>query len=152
MAAEISPSIMPEQGDDLAAALTLAANTLGESGGSIVIVADTVAESENALAKFRSDNRLPVYFLAVARADTPEYETIRRAASALSGDVSLITPDRADVRSLVRSTAEAPVAIGAAGEGARWAEAGWWLTPVLALLSLTTFRRTRRFQAPETLA
>lgn len=144
MAAEISPAIMPKPGDDLAAALDLAARTLGADGGSIVVFADTVTEgSEKALADFRAKNHLPVYFLAVARADTPEQDSIQHAASALGADVTLMTPDIEDVHSLVRSTAKAPVAIGVAGAGIRWAEAGWWLVPLLALLSLLTFRRVR---------
>ena len=54
-----------------------------------------------------------------------------------------ITPDDEDVQTLVRRTARAPVAVAAAGEEVRWAEAGWWLTPLLALFSLATFRRAR---------
>ncbi len=38
MAAEISPEIMPKQGDNLVGALQLAVNTLGDSGGSIVVL------------------------------------------------------------------------------------------------------------------
>ena len=52
MAAEISPEIMPKEGDDLAGALQVAARTLGDKGGSIVVFADTVAESTgNAIAR-----------------------------------------------------------------------------------------------------
>ena len=54
-----------------------------------------------------------------------------------------MTPDYADVAALIKSTAKAPVAVGDAGEGIRWAEAGWWLVPVIALLSLLDFRRVR---------
>ena len=53
----------------------------------------------------------------------------------------MMTPNDEDVQSLVKLTATAPVAVAAAGDGTRWAEAGWWLVPLLALLSLTTFRR-----------
>ena len=153
MAAEISPEIMPKPGDDLAGALQLAANTLGDSGGSIVVFADTVAEgADSALADFRAENHLPVYFLAIARADTPEYDAIRRVASTLKADVTLMTPDTEDVRSLAKSAGKAPVAIGAAGEGTRWAEAGWWLVPLLALLSLISFRRVRNLEPMEATA
>ena len=103
MSAEIGPEIMPKPGDDLAGALQVAANTLGDSGGSIVVFADTVAESaDSALAGFHAENPLPVYFLAIARADTPEYDAIRRVASPLKADVTLMTPDTEDVRSLAR--------------------------------------------------
>ena len=142
MAAEISPSILPRPGDDLVGALTLAAQTLGDAGGSIVVVADTTDADESALRDFRNRNGLPVHFLAVARPDTPELDAIRRAAAALGGDVTVMTPDLTDVQSLVKSTAKAPVAVSVAGEGTRWAEAGWWLVPLIALISLASFRRS----------
>ena len=142
MAAEISPRIMPKRGDDLVAALRLAKRILQDSGGSVVVVADTVDSSNQAsLAEFRAETRLPVFFLAVARDDTPELDAIQRAAIALRADVILMTPDGEDVRSLVWSTSTALVMTGEADEETRWAEAGWWLVPVVALLSLTTFRR-----------
>jgi Ca-activated chloride channel family protein len=143
MAAEISPEIMPKPGDDLASALRLAERTLGNAGGSIVVVSDTVAENnETALADFRAASSVPVYYLAVARSDTPEIDSIRRAAKATKGEVTLMTPDSADVDSLVRQTARASVSNGA-DDGTRWAESGWWLVPLLGLFSLATFRRVR---------
>ena len=144
MAAEISPAIMPKQGDDLVAALQLAELTLGSAGGSIVVIADMVpAGSENELADFHAKNRSPVYLLGIARADTPEWDSLQSAASALGTQVTPMTPDSADVVALVKRTAKAPMAVGDAGEGIRWAEAGWWLVPVIALLSLLDFRRVR---------
>ncbi len=141
MAAEISPEIMPKAGDDLAAALQLAIRSLGDGGGSIVVVADTVADlDDRAVAELRS-SPIAIYFLAIARTDTPELDAINRAASALNGRVTTMTPDSEDVQTLVKQTATAPVAVAAAGEGTRWAEAGWWLVPLLTFLSLTSFRR-----------
>jgi Ca-activated chloride channel family protein len=142
MAAEIGPAVMPRPGNDLAAALRLAARTLGESGGSIVVLADAAPTgAESVWREFRSEYASPVHFLAVARGDTPEWDTLSGAAAALGASITQLTPDSADVLSLVRRTAKAPVAVTAAAEGTRWAEAGWWLVPLLALFSLATFRR-----------
>ena len=142
MAAEIAPSVMPRPGDDLAAALRLAGQTLGESGGSIVVLADTVPPGNELLwSEFRREYPWPVHFLAVARTDTPEWDRLRDAAAALRASITQLTPDSTDILSLVRRTAKTPVAIAAAAEGSHWAEAGWWLVPLLALLSLLTFRR-----------
>lgn len=150
MAAEISPAIMPKPGDDLVGALELAIRTLGEDGGSIVVVADTVAEgADSELARFRSENTLPIFLLAVARAGTPEWNAIQQAASTLRADATLMTPDSEDIRSLARRSAKAPVAVGAVDEGTRWAEAGWWLVPLLAFWSLIGFRRVRNPAAKE---
>jgi len=149
MAAEIGPDIMPKPGDDLVSALRLAERTLGDVAGSIVVVSDTVAESnDSALADFRAGSSVPVYYLAVARADTPEIDSIRRAAEATRSEVTFITADSADVDLLVRKTARPSVSTSAE-DGTRWAEAGWWLVPLLALFSLSAFRRVRDHSAEE---
>ena len=87
MAAEIGPDVMPRPGNDLAAALRLAARTLGESGGSIVVLADA-APSGNELVwrEFRNETSWPVHFLAVARADTPEWDTLEGRGSCVAGE------------------------------------------------------------------
>jgi len=152
MAAEISPAIMPKSGGNLIGALKLAEQTLGSSGGSIVVITDAInVGNEDALVEFRAKNQLPIYFLAIARPETPEFESIQQAAKALRASVVSITPDLDDIQQLVKSTAKAPVSIAAAGKGVRWAEMGWWLVPVLALLSLTSFRRTSNVATSEEL-
>ena len=142
MAAELGPDIMPRSGNDLAGALRLAARALGEAGGSIVVLTDSAPmEDESLWRAYREDLGWPVHFLAVARPDTPEWDGLRSAAASLGAGLTRLTPDSADVLSLVRRTAQAPVAVKTAGEGTRWEEAGWWLVPLLALLALAPFRR-----------
>ena len=71
MATEISPAIMPKAGDDLVKAIELAEETLGEDGGSIVVVADTITQgSEQQLAKFKSTRQLRIEILGIAREGT----------------------------------------------------------------------------------
>jgi Ca-activated chloride channel family protein len=153
MAAEISPAIMPKPGDDLVAALQLAERTMADAGGRVVVIADTVAQgSENSLAEFRENSRVPVFFLAIVRPGTPEADAIQKAADALNAKVTLMTPDLEDVHSLVRSTARAPVAVSEAAEGTRWEETGYWLVPVLALFSLAGFRRIRNASPEQSLS
>ena len=83
MAAEIGPAVMPRPGHDLVAALRLAARTLGECGGSIVVLADAAPPGDESVwREFRNEYTWPVHFLAVARADTPEWDTLNRAAAA----------------------------------------------------------------------
>ncbi len=144
MAADISPEIMPKPGDDLAAALQLAERTLGSAGGTMVVIADTVNESsKNDLAEFHAQNRTLVHILGIARTNTPEWDTLRIAASALGATLTPITPNGADVRALVKDVARVPVVSRDAEAGTRWAEAGWWLVPMIALLSLLDFRRVQ---------
>ena len=61
------------------------------------------------------------------------------AADALGGDLILPTADDADVRRL-NTKIERSVARAPAQEGERWRDAGYWLLPLIALLSLTFFR------------
>ncbi|MGI9472709.1 MAG: vWA domain-containing protein [Rubripirellula sp.] len=150
MAEEISPDIMPKLGDDLAAALRLADRTLGEGRGSVVVVADdaTTAEAES-LERFRTEAGLPVSILAVARDGTPEMDHLREASRELGGKLTALTPDATDVEAIVRQTANAPVPVAVAGAGQRWAEMGWWIVPVIALLSLSVFRRVQQINPEE---
>ncbi len=142
MAVEVSPDIMPEQGDDLAKALKLAIETLKDGGGSIVVILDAVANPDaSTLRQLAESNRIPIQFLAVAREKTPEIDSIREAASLLSASVVLMTPDSEDVEEVAKAASGSPRAVSAAAEGVRWAEAGWWLVPVLAAMSLIGFRR-----------
>jgi len=151
MSAEISPEIMPEQGDDLSTALKLANATLGDSGGSIVVILDAVSTADSpALREFAEANQTPIQFMAVARADTPELDSIRAAASLLNASVILMTPDTQDIQTIAKAAAGRPQAVNATADGIRWAEAGWWLVPVLAALSLVGFRRETHETAEET--
>ena len=140
MAAELGPDIMPRPGNDLAGALRLAARALGEAGGSIIVLTDSAPMGDESLWRaYREDSGWPVHFLAVARPDTTEWDGLRNVAASLGASLTRLTPDSADVLSLVRRTAQ--VAVKTAGEGTRWEEAGWWLVPLLALFALAPFRR-----------
>lgn len=117
MAAHISPDIMPEPGADLNAAIQLAERTMKETGGAIVVMADTFPPYES---------KLPVHTLAVSR-------------SKIKGAV-MISPDAADIETLDRNTKGSMVSATAEGK-TRWAEAGWRLVPILGIFALLQFRR-----------
>lgn len=127
LAHALSPEIMPREGDQLDEAVALADRILSEGGqgGSILVLADTVRTGQAFDAPFT--------LLAMLPERTP--------LPALSERVVRTTVDDADIEALSRrlSTAGAPPA--APGEGERWRDAGYWLTPVLALLVIGWFRR-----------
>ncbi|MCA9431694.1 MAG: VWA domain-containing protein, partial [Candidatus Omnitrophica bacterium] len=144
MASHINPEIMPKEGDDPSKALDLAVNTLAKTGGGVIVIADTVDSSAmTALKDFRSKHRLPVHILGIARPDTPEMDALKEASRALGGSLVPMTADTSDVESLARKIAGVPRMVAAKDGKVRWAEAGWNLTPVLALLVLVSFRKTR---------
>ena len=144
MAAEISSTIMPKPGDKIVEAFQLAQRTLASTGGSVIVMADSIEQANiGELEKFGRTSQLDVQFLTVAPANTPESESVVAAAKATGGRVNMLTPDDDDVRALVRRAANAPRSVVSAEKGALWAEAGWWLLAPLSVLSLIGFRRTR---------
>lgn len=142
MARALSPSIMPREGDKLADAIALAAKVLrdGGQGGSILVVADTVAPGQTA-ALGSIANHPPVVFFAMAPPAAVEADAALAAAvSALGAREVVTTVDNADVAAIARRLADAPGA-PVASEAERWEDMGYWLTPLIALIGLLWFRR-----------
>jgi Ca-activated chloride channel family protein len=127
LAQSLSPAIMPREGDRLDDAVGLADRILkdGGQGGSFLVVADSVAPDQT--------TKVPYTLFAMLPEPTP--------LPSVEADVVRTTVDDADIRALSRrlSTAAAPPA--APGEAERWQDAGYWLTPLLALLVMGWFRR-----------
>jgi Ca-activated chloride channel family protein len=63
------------------------------------------------------------------------------AARALHADLIPTSVDQGDVATLARRLDRAGRTADIAGEGQHWKEAGYWLTPLLALMTLLWFRR-----------
>ena len=142
MAAEISPDIMPISGDRLDLALREAVRVLaeGQSGGSIVVLADAVDTDPAALAALRKDISIPVQFLAINAPESSQSDSLRAAAKTLGADVEQIDVEGKDIAAIVRHAASAPIA-KRGQQGERWQEAGYWLVPLIGLIVLVSFRR-----------
>jgi Ca-activated chloride channel family protein len=142
MAAEISPDIMPISGDRLDLALREAVRVLaeGQSGGSIVVLADAVDTDPAALAALRKDISIPVQFLAINAPESSQSDSLRAAAKTLGADVEQIDVEGKDIAAIVRHAASAPIA-KRGQQGERWQEAGYWLVPLIGLIVLASFRR-----------
>jgi len=137
----LDPKIMPEEGDAAAQALTLADRALagGEAAGSILWITDGVTpEQREALAAWRRKSSTPVRVLAPLL-EGPELNTLRTAVEATEADVVRITADRSDVESLARAAKFSNARSGTASD--RWEEGGYWLVPLLVILSLPFSRR-----------
>jgi Ca-activated chloride channel homolog len=154
-AAELSPAIMPMQGDAAAEALALAEEQLRKSGlrGSVLLITDGVpAEQLPQLAAYRKQGGVPVQLLAVAAApgvplppDSPPAPALDRAAldkaaDALGAALTVVSPDDRDVRWLARHTETSLVAAPAEQAGERWKDTGYWLVFAVAALMLVWFR------------
>lgn len=127
LAQALSPAIMPREGDQLADAVALADRVLkdGGQGGSILVVADSAAPDQAPAA--------PYTMLAMLPEPTPLPNVDAR--------VVRTTIDDSDIKALSRSLTKAAAPPAVPGEGERWRDAGYWLTPLLVLLVLGWFRR-----------
>lgn len=146
MAQALSPQVMPRDGDRLADAVGLAFQVLAgdQRGGSVLILADTVAPDQltalRGMAKTASNP--PVAILGtIPPAQLAQATPLNDAADALDAHLVSVTADRSDVAAIARRLAQADRFAEVAGEGERWREAGYWLTPLFGLLVLAGFRR-----------
>ena len=126
MAQALAPELMPREGDRLDEAVALARRVLGNSG-SIVVLADTAPPDQIAALD------PSVIVLAVE----PVEDAVWQASKAEIVPVSIDTSDVASIAKTIQRQGVAP----SQGEIARWDEAGYWLTPLIALLLLGWFRR-----------
>jgi len=141
MADALAPAIMPREGDRLADAVTLAAKVLrdGGQGGSILVIADTVAPGQTEALR-RIGDHPPIVFFAMAPPAAVDVDAnLTAAVSALDARKVETTIDNADVAAISRRLADAPGA-PAASDVERWEEAGYWLVPLIALIGLLWFR------------
>lgn len=143
LAAALSPAIMPREGDRLADAVELAARTLRDNGqgGSILVIADTAAPGSIETLNGAAEG-YPVTLLAMAPPNVLAADTnLEVAADALDARLVPTGIDSADVREVASRLAHRNAAMKAGDESQRWQEAGFWLTPLIALLVLGWFRR-----------
>ncbi len=148
MAAEVGPDIMPTSGDRLDLALTEAKRILtdGAQGGSILVIADSVDGELNALSDRATDYDFPVQFLAINAADSSQNDSLKAAAKIMKANVVQLDVEDNDITAIARRAANAPKS-APGGQGERWQESGYWLTPLIAILVLLSFRREEQGEA-----
>jgi Ca-activated chloride channel family protein len=142
MAAEISPALMPVDGDALGDALQRASDLFDRAGvaGSVLVIADTVSPTEaEAIGSIASD--LPVQFLSVQSSGASVDAGLARAASSRGSAVIRLTVDTSDVVRVANRAAADFRSAPAEGEEERWRDAGYLLLPVVALFSLPWARK-----------
>ncbi|MGI9518559.1 MAG: VWA domain-containing protein [Pirellulaceae bacterium] len=152
-AGNLDPAIMPRKGDSAAEAIALANEQLQSAGtpGSIVLITDGIDGSQN--QQLAETRQAPVHILAVAGdqskplppgsppAPAIDMAALQASADAAGSTLTLVTPDESDVQTLSRNITTSFVAAQQEDEGARWKDPGYWLTPLIALITLFWFRR-----------
>lgn len=156
-AAELSPAVMPKEGDDVALALKMATTILTKAGtgGSILLITDSIGSELHPSLENLADNSqlFPVNILAVAAppgapipADSQEapsldIKTLGQAASIIDGSLTTVTSDTADINEINSNIVRSHASIRVAGEDERWKDGGYLLLPLLTLLALFWCRR-----------
>jgi Ca-activated chloride channel family protein len=142
MLEDLTPDLMPDDGDALAEALRMAEQVLQNSGvpGSALIIADSVAPAQVSL--LQDENTLPpVQFLFVQSPGAPIDPGLQAAANSLNAFVARLTADQEDVEELAGRAETNIRSVSADDEGTRWLDSGYSLLPLLALLSLMWSRK-----------
>ena len=136
----LTPEVMPEDGDVAAEALRLADQTLAAAGGgSIVWITDSVAPEQAApLAAWRKNSSTSVR-LWPPLLPGQERDTLEQNARPVKPGVEYLAADDSDVQALANAARFAQ-SLGTDSD-TRWAESGYWLTPLIALMTLQFFRR-----------
>lgn len=147
-AAELSPDIMPIEGNAVGDAIDMARRLLldAKSGGSILLITDFV--DNVALAEIEDGPAVDILAMA-APPGTPaggppapalDEDSMSSAASQLGGRFVAASVDARDVQNLSRRIDARPVA-AAADEGERWHDAGYYVLFPIVLIVLLWFRR-----------
>jgi Ca-activated chloride channel homolog len=133
--AALTPGLMPADGKNATAAVTLAAQSLANEAvpGTILIVSDGLDDAESAMAH-RVAGRSNVVVLRVAPSQSD-------ATAFPRSDIVPVSVDNSDVQALERRIETRFQAAQGEAFGAQWKDEGYWLLVPAALLSLLWFRR-----------
>jgi Ca-activated chloride channel family protein len=142
MVEDLTPDLMPEDGDALADALRLAEQVLDNSGapGSVLVMADNVSPAQVQLIA-DGENVVPVQFLSVQAFGSLVDGGLEAAAASLSAPVVELAVEPTDVEKLAQRAATSFKSVSSVNEGERWIDAGYFFLPLLALMALMWSRR-----------
>lgn len=155
LAADLKPDVMPAKGDAVGDAVALADRELKQAKqpGSILLVNDGITPDQiEELRRLRHAGAAPIHILAVAAgvearvvggppAPALDRAGMQAAADAGGGSLTVVTPDQADVTLVAGEVATSFAEVPGGGSGQRWEDAGYWLMPVIVLMTLLWFRR-----------
>ena len=151
-AAELSPQIMPSEGDAVAEAILMAYERFKISGlkGSVLVITDSMIEDQlRDVMENETHNRFPVHVLGVASenpggtvsAPALDRSSLSKAARSLNGNLFVVTTDEQDVKSIASRVEKDLATLVSPDSGERWKDFGFWLVPIIACLVLMWFRR-----------
>lgn len=134
----LTPEVMPQEGENAAAALALARAELAksETPGAILFVLDELSGTDAAAFEESAEAEAPVLFLVAAPANSP-----RGALDRVDGTVIQLSADDTDLRAIDRAAASAYSAALLDDERLDWDDRGWMLGWLAMPFLLLWFRR-----------
>jgi len=142
MIVDLTPELMPVEGDDLAGAFALGSRMIQQSGnpGSLLVMADSVAPSQvGALEQSQLD--FAVQFHSFNSPGFAVDQGLARAAELFDTVPVEISLDVSDVEVLAKGAATALTQVGDNDQGKRWRDDGYWFLPFIAACFLLWFRK-----------
>ena len=141
MIEDLTPELMPVEGDDLAQALQLAERMVAQTGlpGSVLVIADAVAPAQQSL--LNGAKGIPVQFLSMQPANAPLDQGLQKSAEVLDGKVVRLSVDTSDVEQIAARARTELSSVANADGGERWRDSGILLLPLVACCLLLWFRK-----------
>lgn len=142
MIADLTPDLMPVDGDALAAAIEKAGDLFKKSNtsGSILIMADAVSPSQ-VKAISANEKKLPAQFLSIQSPSIKMDEGLKNAAAILNGPVIKMALDQQDMEEIAKRAQTEFRNLSSSQEGDRWRDAGYGMVPLIAIFGLFWSRR-----------
>lgn len=137
----LSPSIMPQKGDNLKEALLLSSEQFERKGGTIVVFADAVDPAQaKALSQKGLAQDAKVLFLAVSSPELLDAKGFEQSVSVLDAAYTAMTVDEEDVQK-VASWIDTAFNKAGSKDDARYEDGGYLLLPLILLFMLLWFRQ-----------
>ncbi len=141
MIEDLTPALMPAEGDALDDAIVLASRMLERAGvpGSLLVIADSVSPSQAKSAA--SLKAPPVQFYAVKSPGARLDVGMDRAADQLGASVTQLTVDGSDVERIARRAETHLASAASEGTGERKKDSGHAMLPLIVLVALIWSRK-----------
>ena len=142
MLEDITPELMPVEGDVLTEALKLADRMVGQSGlpGSLLVIADTVAPGQQT-DQNAHEITFPVQFLSMLPEGSSLDQGLLTLAKKLDARVERLSIDQADVQQIAGRAETKQAEIVDPKQGERRKDSGYLLLPLIGLAMLMWFRK-----------
>ncbi len=142
MIEDLTPELMPREGDELAGAIQLGERMISQSGkpGSILIMADSAASSQLPLLE-KMQTPVATQILSLNSSGSDIDSVLLNTAELLRTRPVEVSLDTTDIQFLAQRAETTLTQITDIEKSERWRDEGYWFLPVLAACFLLWFRK-----------